>query len=225
MRFPRRHTARNCRPLCTGILIGAALVLMGSGQLFAETIIVDVTKTGGNAEVPNILAGGLAEGVEAFTDRTHVLVNIPAGLVGADLVQLSNSDKTSVPLEHEVTFDRPVSALYVGLDDRLTAQPLAWMNDTVATGLPTVFFDTTKNVDIDEGNDGSIDQTFSLWVTIAPAGTYSLFEQDDGGSRNMYIVIGSDTLVVPEPATLAMMAALGMLGVLALFWKRRKRAG
>ncbi len=181
--------------------------------------ISSVSKTGGNGEVPVIV--DLAEGVEAYTDRTHILVNVPADLLGdadaAQLVQLSNSDKTSVPLQHDITFDR-LSVIYVGLDDRLTSQPLSWMNDTGATGLPNGFFDTGAQIDIDESANGSIDQTFSMWATLAPAGTYSFYEQDDGGSRNMYIVIADDHILVPEPSCLALV----IFGVLGLALRRKK---
>ena len=207
------------RQQCVSLLICGLLMLVGTPYLFAGTFISSIDKIAGNAEVPNILDAGLVEGVEAYTDRDHVLLNIHPLLVGADLVQLSNSDKTSVPYQTDVTFARPVSALYIGLDDRLTTQPLAWMNDSAMTGLPNGFFDTGVDIDIDEGNDGAIDQTFSMWVTLAaPAGTYSLYEQDDGGSRNMYILVGSDTLVaIPEPSTLV----LACLGVLACITLRR----
>jgi hypothetical protein len=182
--------------------------------------ISTVTKTGGNGEVPVVV--DLTEGVLAYTDRTHTLVNIPDGLLDnaetSQLVQLSNSDKTNAPLQHDITFDR-LSVIYVGLDDRLSAQPLSWMNDTVATGLPDGFFDTGAQIDIDEGGDGSIEQTFSMWVSLAPAGTYSFYEQDDGGSRNMYFVAAADQVLVPEPSCLV----LALLGVVGLVGCRRKR--
>ena len=207
----------------------ALAVLAYCGVSQAGSIIMNATKISGNATAINLSDGGLAEGVDAYTDRTHVLVNVPPELVGADLVQVSNSDKSSVPYELEVEMSNlGLGLLYVGLDDRLSgddnttpADPFAWMLDTAFTGLPDVFRDTGVNMDIDESNDGDIDQTFSLWVALAPAGTYTLGAQDFGG--NNYIVFGSDTLVkpVPEPSTL-LLAGLGLVGLGVM--RRRMRS-
>ena len=81
--------------------------------------------------------------------------------------------------------------------------------------------DTGVNFDIDESANGSLDQTFSLWVALAPAGTYKLGTQNFGG--NNYVVFGSLTLVkpVPEPASWAL-AAMGLVGLGVL--RRRNQA-
>ncbi len=198
------------RQLC--VALTCAIAICACSPLLGGTIITDATKIEGNGTAINLLNGGLAEDVEAYTDRDHILVNIPDDLEGADLVQVSNSDKSSVPYQLDVTLGR-LGVLYVGLDDRLDTQPLSWMDDTAFTGLPNGFFDTGAQIDIDESNDGDIDQTFSLWATLAPKGTYSLGTLDFGG--NNYIVAGSDTVVVPEPSTLALLgiALLGLVGL------------
>ena len=179
--------------------------------------ISSVSKTGGNGEVPVITS--LVEGGEAFTDRTHVLVNIPTELSSdgsiPDLIQLSNSDKENSPLRHDVSLSQ-LSLLYVGLDDRLPAQPLPWMSDPGMTGLPSEFFDTGAQIDIDESADGTINQTFSLWATLAPAGTYSLFENNFGG--NMYIAF-ADNKLVPEPSSIALVL-MGLAGIVSRIRRR-----
>ncbi len=195
-------------------LVALASFLPSHGS---AAVITNAVKVSGNATAINLLPGGLAEGVLAYTDRTHVLVNIPDALEGADLVQVSNSDKTSSPYQVDVTSN--LGLIYVGLDDRLSTQPLPWMNDNAFTGLPDGFFDTGAQIDIDEGNNGSVDQTFSLWVTLAGAGTYQLGEQNDGGSRNNYIILGS-TVVVPEPSTMTLLA----IGLIGFVGSRRRRS-
>ena len=196
---------------CMAAFVCVAVV---SVQAQAGTIISSATKVAGNATA--ISMGTLEEGVLAYTDRTHTLVNIPDKLEGAsDLVMVSNSDKSSDPYQVDVTFGH-LSIMYIGLDDRF-AQPFGWMDDPGQTGLPTKFFDTGAQIDIDESGDGSIDQTFSLWATIAPAGTYSTFVNGNGG--NNYIIFGSDCLVVPEPGTLSLVG-LGLIGLVGL---RRRR--
>lgn len=209
-------------------IIGAFLLLGSAAeQTMAGSVIASASKVSGNATAVNLSDGGLAEGVEAFVDRTHVLVNVPAELIGADLLQVSNDDKESVPYELNVTLNQ-LGLLYVGLDDRLLdgdnttpAQPLPWMLDSSMTGLPDIFYDTNVNIDIDESNDGSINQSFSLWVALAPPGTYSLLEQNNTGGRNNYIVFGSRTLVVPEPSTWLLLS----FGIAGLAGLKRRRLG
>ncbi len=185
-----------------------------SAAAHAGSFIDNAVKIGGNATPINLLSGGLIEGVEAYTDRAHVLVNIPFGILGADLVQVSNSDKTNPTMQVDVTLKR-LAALYLGLDDR-QPQPKSWMSDTSLTGLPGPFFDTGTRIDIDERGDGDIDQTFSLWVTMAPAGTYHLLGNEPflTAHVNNYLIFASDTIVVPEPGTLVL-TCIGLLGLSA----------
>ena len=198
--------------LCVAML---SLALLSSSSAFGA-VITDAVKLAGNGTAINLVEGGLADGVDAYTDRNHVLVDVPAALIGSDLIQVSNSDKTSNPYELSITTN--LGLIYIGLDDRLTSQPLSWMNDSAYTGLPDGFLNTGTQIGIDEGNNGSVDQTFTLWAALAGPGTYTLGKQDDGGSRNNYIVLGSRTLI-PEPSSVTILA-LGLMGLISLIRRR-----
>jgi hypothetical protein len=190
-----------------------------SAAAHAGSFIDSAVKIGGNTTPINLLSGGLTEGVEAYTDRTHLLLNIPSGILGADLVQVSNSDKTNPTAQVDVTLKR-LAALYLGLDDR-QPQPKSWMSDSSLTGLPGPFFDTGTRIDIDEGGNGDIDQTFSPWVTLAPAGTYQLLANEPflTAHVNNYLIFATDTIVTPEPGTFVL-TCIGLLGFSA-FARRR----
>ena len=169
----------------------------------------------------------LSEGVNVFHDRSpgHRMVNIPPEFEGdAQVIVTSNSDKTLGDFQLEVTTGQ-LGLLYVALDSRFSGdQPLAWMDNPAMTGLPTKFFDTGRTIDIDEGstidNAGDdINNSFNLWATIAPAGTYNFFEQTFGGGSNNYVILADNKLLLPEPAS-GSLICIGLVGLLGL---RRRR--
>ena len=123
-------------------VLGFSLI-MTLVSLAPAAMISTAVKIAGNNTPINLVNGGLADGVLAFTDRDHLLAEIPAGLVGGDLVQVSNSDKTSVPYQVEVSVNS-LTLLYVGLDNRITdgdantpASPLPWMSNPTGSSTRT----------------------------------------------------------------------------------------
>ncbi len=148
-------------------------------------------------------------------DRTHVLIDIPDWITSdAEMVQLSNSDKDSASINHLITVDDP-AALYIGIDNRQFGNPggqdiqerfYSWMTDAEFTGLPGPFFTTEQIIGVDENNNGSANQYFTLFQTLVDSGQYN-FGAHEGGGNNMYIVFadviggfeGIDPLVPPEP--------------------------
>jgi len=203
------------------IALGVALCSAGISQ---AAIITGVTVVQGTDTGSELVVGGLDDGVLAYTDRVHELENIPEALKGSDYVKLQNNARDDSPYEAQVTTSQ-LSLLYVLLDDRFgdgdgndppTGVP-TFMSDG-SVGL-TPFVDTGAQIDIDENADGSINQHFSLFVTLALPGTHSFRDAQNAG-RNMYVIVASDTLVVPEPSTL-MLAGMGLAACFACVRRRR----
>lgn len=203
------------RNLLVAVIAAAAIVAM---QAPASAVIISAVNNNSNdaGDVYVVVPNGLVEDVEAFIDRTHEYNNIPAYLVGTDFVQTANDDKTAgAGFNVELTTGPESADIYLFLDDRIN----------VAANMPWValagFVDTGDDIDIDEGGNGSIDNTSAVYVlsNVAPMTTV-LLEQDDGGSRNMYgIAAVALPPVVPEPVT----ATLGLFGLAGLGMVTRRR--
>jgi len=106
-----------------------------------------------------IASSPLADGAKAFTDRDHVYRNVPAPLVGAEYIQMSNDDKSSPDFELRVTM-AAAGTLYLILDNRIgtdsrdpavSADPEAAQMHWVLQG---GFTDTGLKVGLDEYADG-----------------------------------------------------------------------
>ena len=190
-----------------------------SAGLAQAALITDVERRNSDNDPP-VIAADLQEDSLCFVDRTHEYNSLP--LVGIDYVQVANNDKGKAEYELDVTLASSATLFLVidnrvggtadisGLDDWAGVTPDLSSKMTRVTSMG--FVDTGLDVGIDEGGTGEINKWSSVFSKDVSAGTITLLEQNDGGSRNMYGVAA-----VPEPATLA------LLGFGGLAMLRRKR--
>ena len=216
------------------IVTSTLLTLFAAASAHA-VVISGVTKENGNDShseslgTPNLDVTALDVELLFRNDRSHVLIDTPVNFSpSAQNVQLSNSDKSSDAVIHNITVAE-AGYLMIGIDNRqfdngggmtLQATQYSWMADTDFTGLSGGFTSTDQIIGVDENNNGSANQYFTIFEVQAEPGTYK-FGAHEGGGNNMYAVF-SDTKslsqAIPEPSAVAFLA-LGLLG----FAARRKR--
>jgi len=139
----------------------------------------------------------LQSGTTVFVDRTFTYTTLPAGLLGLEVLQTANNDKSNNnPVV--ITFNVSVDAtIYVALDVRVTSIP-AWLSSGWSqTGAVIVDSDTTRNVWAKDyatglvslGGNGSADS--SMYTVIAKAG-FSAGGPIDGGGGNTNFIVSND---------------------------------
>ncbi|UCD51310.1 MAG: discoidin domain-containing protein, partial [Phycisphaerales bacterium] len=140
-------------------------------------------------EDPQIADDLLDEGALTFVDRTHIYVEIPESLIGAEYVMLANDNKNQSAYELDLTISRNAT-VYVLVDNRMGGQP-GGDKDVVPNidGMPWLgdlgFVDTGLDVGIDESADGDIDQYFSVFALDVKAGITTIFGNTQGHGGNM----------------------------------------
>jgi hypothetical protein len=200
-------------------LIFVIAVMFALSSVASAAIITDVVRRNSTNDPP-VIATDLQEDSLCFVDRTHEYNALP--IVGIDYVKVANNDKTAGAYELDVTLGSSAT-LYLVIDNRVGGTADIGGNDDWAGVTPDLsskmtwvtsmgFVDTGYDVGIDEGGNGSIDKWSSVFGKDVSAGTITLLEQNDGGSRNMYGVAA-----IPEPATIALLG----FGALALIRKKR----
>ncbi|MBN2514377.1 MAG: PKD domain-containing protein [Sedimentisphaerales bacterium] len=182
-----------------------ALILAAAAQ---AALIGSVTSRNGDAGTSPALGGILTDPALAWVDRNnHRLEGIPATLVDqAEYIKSVMGDKDNAGLEYDVVLTSTAD-VYLFIDNRV--------GDGVNTNPPTLttkmtwiatmgFVDTGLEISIDEDfatKDG-IDNYYRLYKATFPAGTLTLSEQNDGGTRAMYILAalpGNPAAGDPDP--------------------------
>ncbi|MCX5637158.1 MAG: hypothetical protein NTX52_05630, partial [Planctomycetota bacterium] len=190
-----------CRKLIYLVLV--LWVVAGLSSDASAQLITSVVRFGSANTAPAI-AKPLQDGALCYVDRTpesnppggHQYKDFPPELpvlIGAEYVKTANADKDVDNLTMQVTLSKQAT-IFLLLDNRmggagggkgvnpiLDAELTAWINHMG-------FVDTGYDIGIDENGDGSINNYFSLFKTVLPAGTRTFGEQHSGGSRNMYAV-------------------------------------
>jgi hypothetical protein len=190
------------------VLLGvvAAFAATAGAQTITKVVRRNPDNNSGDTE-PVVAPDPLGEKSLSFVDRTHVYVTVPEILLGVEYIMTCNDDKDNPNYEMDVTVSKP-TRMYLFIDNRVgtdvsnsptTTPNLAAANMNWVTNLG--FVDTGINMAIDESNDGTINQWFSIFALDIPAGTITLRAQNTG--HNMYGVAVAEPPVKarkPSPA-------------------------
>lgn len=181
----------------------------------------------------NYTVGTFADWAPTFVDRNHRYTNagpvsMPGYLVGRDYIMSGNDNRDNATYLLDVTVASQ-ARVYMLIDNRLsdgdgnnppTFGPanMQWMLDEgwmpVMTGVNrTSDPNLPDEIGIDESADGSINQWYSIYSKLYPAGTFQLKQADNAG-RNMYGVVVA--AAVPPPAPI--LTAVGGDSKVTLNW-------
>jgi hypothetical protein len=201
--------------LVTLAAIAAATICDGA------PIISGFAKLGGNASPLQLLQGGIEEGQALYSDSPAIMLNVPLGLIGGDVLQTSSTDGGSQLID--VTLQN-TGLLYLAIEDAHT-QPFAWMGNNGFTDLIMPFINTGDSIVIDTNADLVGDGTMSLWAALATPGTYHL---GAGPGLFNYAIMASYSLpdappVIVDEANAFTLAAIG--GICALGMIRNAKRG
>ena len=125
-------------------------------------------------EPPQLGPDPLDEDVLVFVDRTHEYNEIPAYLIGAQVILTANDNKGASAYELDLTIVSDAT-LYVFVDNRMGSAAGGLGVDPDVAGMAWLdadgWMDTGDDIGIDESGDGDIDQYSSVFAKAAQAGT------------------------------------------------------
>lgn len=114
---------------------------------------------------------------------------LPESLLGLEYAMLANNDKVDPDFQLHVTLERSAT-LYLFLDTRIGDNngdnPPALGGGVMQWVIDMGFTTTYELIGVDEKGTGVPNGWYTVYKLDVPAGTTTLFEQDDGGSRRMY---------------------------------------
>ena len=173
--------------MCKRMVYLILLVALFAGSANAQQFITSVAMRNGS-DPPQIAPDPLAEGSLTFVDRTHVYADVPEFILGAQYVMLANDDKGISAYELDLTF-MINATLYVFVDNRMGGAAGGKDVNPNIDGMPWLtdmgFVDTGEDIGIDESNDGSINQYFSIFSLAVEAGTITIYGDTEGHGGNM----------------------------------------
>jgi hypothetical protein len=166
------------------------LALLASAASPAQAQVITNIVRGGSPNTgmmlpPVVVQGGMNPGALTYVDRVHVYAtDVPTFLRGLDYVRSANDDRTVADYTLDVTLRVP-STLYLFIDNRVGDGSNANPPTLGGTVMPWVaasgFTATTTQFGIDEGNDGTVNQFFTIYTRDVAAGTIRLSEQNAPG--------------------------------------------
>jgi hypothetical protein len=184
---------------------------VAQGQLITDAQWRNSSNTG----TPQVVSEGIHVGGPVFVDRINVnnrttrFAVVPEFLVGVEYVMLANNDRSTVNFQLDLTLSRS-GTIYIFIDNRVgddnADNPPLLGGSIMRWAIDMGFTSTYEQIGLDEKNQGNIDRWSTVYKLDVPAGTTTLYEQNDGTSRNMYIVAAwapSPTARDPTPADLA----------------------
>jgi hypothetical protein len=173
--------------MCKRMIYLILLVALFAGSANAQQFITSVAMRNGS-DPPQIAPDPLAEGSLTFVDRTHVYADVPELVLGAQYVMLANDDKGISAYELDLTFAIKAT-LFVFVDNRMGGAAGGKGVNPNISGMPWLtdmgFVDTGVDIGIDESNDGSINQYFSIFSLAVEPGTITIYGNTEGHTGNM----------------------------------------
>ena len=188
-----RYTFVNANPGETTMLISKhGVVMVLSMVLAACTSRAAITGAANNNSLDGgdtylVSLGDLANGELVNIDRTHTVSGLPAELQDADYVLTANDDKTAGSVSVDVSFDT-ITTMYLSIDYRVGDNNGG--NPPVLGGgvMDWVVSQGWQDTGLSWAKAEDAAYPFRVYTLTCLDGAHTFYEQNDGGSRNMYSI-------------------------------------